>query len=89
MQYFNPVTGIGVVSLPRPAARMVWAALTTLHLRFMNSVYFRVLHVSGTLKQCHKEAIKYDANILLTEVAEEVGWEEELIEDKDAMEEDQ
>lgn len=68
--YWNPKTGIGLFKAPREAAQMVWSSLVLITALDSIPVTIRVVHLGGTIKQCQRVAVKYDAKMLLTAVDE-------------------
>ncbi|KAK5624949.1 hypothetical protein RRF57_000665 [Xylaria bambusicola] len=67
VKYLSQTTSTFILRIARAAYRFVWTALT-----FMNSVpikngkpcVYRVVHVSGTIRQAEEEAIRRARNLI-------------------------
>ncbi|KAJ3134087.1 hypothetical protein HK100_003887 [Physocladia obscura] len=68
VKYFSPLTGVGILRVPRDLAREVWAAIVLLsELHSMNlNCRISVFHIAGTIKHAQISTIRHDKCILIT-----------------------
>jgi ribonuclease P/MRP protein subunit POP5 len=59
VKYFNPITKICIVRVPRAYYRWLWASLTMSCNFAQRSCMVHVLHTGGTIRSCARQAIKY------------------------------
>ncbi len=63
-KYFNTVTNIGILRVPRDHAKLVCSAISNISEINKILVNIDILHVGGTIRLCQNAAIKYDKEML-------------------------
>ncbi|KAJ3389202.1 hypothetical protein HDU92_001141 [Lobulomyces angularis] len=64
IKYFSQHTNLGLCKVPRDYFKELWMAMTFVKNYKNFSCCIRVLHVSGTIKQCQQKCVRYNSELL-------------------------
>ncbi|KAG0048044.1 hypothetical protein BGZ83_006951 [Gryganskiella cystojenkinii] len=65
LKYFSPHTNIGILRISREEVHIIWGALTFIKELKGSPCIIKVLHTSGTIKNCQLTTIKYDRDRIM------------------------
>ncbi|KAG0315801.1 hypothetical protein BGZ99_007253 [Dissophora globulifera] len=65
LKYFSPHTNIGILRISREEVHIVWGALTFIRELKGKPCMIKVLHTSGTIRNCQLTTIRYDRDRIM------------------------
>ncbi|KAI8596893.1 hypothetical protein EDD21DRAFT_342965 [Dissophora ornata] len=65
LKYFSPHTNIGILRISREEVHIVWGALTFIKELKGKPCIIKVLHTSGTIRNCQLTAVRYDRDRIM------------------------
>ncbi|KAI8352639.1 hypothetical protein B0O80DRAFT_453557 [Mortierella sp. GBAus27b] len=65
LKYFSPYTSIGILRISREETHTAWGALTLIRELKGKPCIIKILHTSGTIRNCQLMTIKYDRDRIM------------------------